>query len=215
MGDEGRFRRLYNKPAIGIIGRMSLNDLRQARYSYIGFITILNRAAIDGGVLPEEIFHLSDHYCQLMDSMDSIEEIAQLKLKTGLAYCRKVMQYKGYNNYTIVTRKCCEYIQKHLYEKILIRDLTAVAAINRHSLSIYFKQDTGTTISEYINIKRLEEANFLLKHTSQSISQISELLHYSSQSYFGKKYKEYFQITPQKYRDSVISSTGSVYPGTA
>jgi AraC-like DNA-binding protein len=205
MGNETAFMRLHRECPIGFIGRMSRNDIRQSRYSYIAFISTMNRTVIDAGVPSEEILQLSDLYIQRMDSMDSIEEITQLRLKTGIDYCRKVMCYKGYNNYSPVTRKCCEYIREHIYEKISMRDLSAAAALNRRSLSIYFKQDTGMTVSDYINARRLEEARILLKNTDQSISWISEVLHYSTQSYFGKKYKKFFGTTPKRERTNAAA----------
>lgn len=202
MGNEAAFRRLYRERSIGFIGRMSRNDVRQARYSYIAFISIMNRTVIEAGVPSEEILQLSDLYIQRMDTMDSIEEIEQLRLETGLHYCRKVMHYKGYKGYSPVTLKCCAYIQEHLYEKIRMKDLSSAAALNQRSLSIYFKKDTGMSVSDYIHAMRMEEAKLLLKDTNRSIIWISEALRYSSQSYFGRKYKKVFGITPQKDRDS-------------
>jgi AraC-like DNA-binding protein len=181
---------------------MSRDDIRQARYSYIAFISILNRTVIETGVPSEEILQLSDLYIQRMDTMDSAEEIGQLRLETGIHYCRKVMSYKGYDAYSPVTRKCCNYIREHLYEKIRMEDLSSTAALNQRSLSIYFKKDTGMSVSDYINAMRMEEAKLLLKNTNQSLAWISEALQYSSQSYFGRKYKNTFGITPQKDRDS-------------
>jgi AraC-like DNA-binding protein len=197
MGNEAAFQRLYHESPIGSVGRISLNDLRQVKYAFILFITKMNRAAIEGGVPSNYIFHQSDCYCQRMDAMNSAAEISQLKLKVGLNYCREVTRYSGYNKYSLATKKCCEYIREHLYEKISIGNLSAAVALNRRSLSIYFKRDTGKTILDYINARRLEEARILLKNTGQSISWISEVLQYSTQSYFGKKYKQFFGVTPK------------------
>jgi AraC-like DNA-binding protein len=199
-GNETAFRKLHREHPIGFIGRMSRNDIRQAKYSYVAFISIMNRTVIDAGVPSEEILQLSDLYIQRMDTMDSAKEIGQLRLKVGIHYCRKVMEYKGYNRYSPVTRKCCDYIRGHLYEKIRMENLSSATALNQRSLSIYFKQDTGMSVSDYINAMRMEEARLLLKNTSQSIVWISEALQYSSQSYFGRTYKRKFGITPQKDR---------------
>jgi AraC-like DNA-binding protein len=201
-GNEAAFCRMHRECPIGFIGRMSRNDIRQARYSYIAFISILNRTVIEAGVPSEEILQLSDLYIQRMDAMDSVEAIDRLRLKTGIHYCRKVMEYKGYNRYSPITRKCCGYIREHLYEEIRMKDLSSAAALNQRSLSMYFKQDTGMPVSDYINAMRMEEAKLLIKNTNQSISWISEALQYSSQSYFGRIYKRKFGITPQKDRDS-------------
>ena len=203
LGDEDRFKQLYNEPAIGLIGRKSLDDLQQAKFSYVSFISVMNWAVIDEGLPYEDILQLSDDYCQRMDRMNSVNSISRFKLKTGIDYCRKVMQYKGYDSYRAVTRRCSEYIKDHLYKKFSVSDLSSVANLNRRSLALYFRQDTGWSISEYITFKRLEEAKFLMANTEQSLSQISLLLQFSSQSYFGRKYKEIYGQTPQQFRDSL------------
>jgi AraC-like DNA-binding protein len=205
-GDTERFLSLYRgKESIGI-GPRSMDPLRRTQYSYIAFISILNwLIETDRNIPWKDVIRFSDQYCQRMDSMTSPEEITAFKIKTGIDYCKKVWQYKGYgyNTYSAVTRKCCDYIQAHLYNKFTIEKLASYTGLNRHSLAIYFKRDTGMNIPDYTAAKRMEEAAYLLATTKLSILDISQMLRFSSQSYFGKKFKDCFGLTPGKYQDKL------------
>jgi AraC-like DNA-binding protein len=49
--------------------------------------------------------------------------------------------------------------------------------------------------------RKLEEAKSLLKFTDKSISEISEYLCFSTQSYFQNVFKKKYGMTPKKYRE--------------
>ena len=203
QGDADAFTVEYRKPMIGAIGQMSLNPLRQAKYTFMCAILSINHAAIEGGLPSEYALQLCDMYCQRMDVMTSIHQVEQLIYSAGVDHCKKVQQYSSQRNYSSYTKIVLDHIRRHLYEPIKMKDLTFEADLNRRSLSIYFQKDTGLGITDYITRQRLEEAKVLLTTTNLSLVQISELLCFSSQSYFGKKYKAYWGITPKKYRDSL------------
>ena len=202
-GDADAFTVEYRKPMIGAIGQMSLDPLRQAKYTFMCAILSISHAAIEGGLSSEYALQLCDMYCQRMDVMTSIHQVEQLIYSAGVDYCKKVQQYSCQRNYSSYTKIVLDHIRRHLYKPIKMEDLTFEADLNRRSLSIYFHNDTGLSITDYIAQQRLEEAKVLLTTTNLSIAQISGLLCFSSQSYFGKKYKEYWGVSPKKYRDSL------------
>ena len=67
-------------------------------------------------------------------------------------------------------------------------------------LSRRFKQETGTTITSYIQQARVREAQNLLLLSDESFLEISNFLHFISQSYFIQIFKRYTGMTPQQYR---------------
>ncbi len=202
-GDAEAFLLEQKKPFIGSVGPMSFDSLRQAKYTFVCAIFSISRAAIEGGLPPEYALDLSDMYCQRMDTMETKQEIEQLLVSAGVNYCQKVQQYRSQHEYSVYTKAVLEYVRSHLFEPIKMDSLVFEASLNRRSLSLYFRNDTGLSISEYIMQQRLEEAKSLLASTNLAIVQISELLQFSSQSYFGKKFRDYWGVTPKEYRDSL------------
>lgn len=202
-GDVDAFLREHYRPLVGSIGQMSLDPLRQAKYAFLCAIFPISRAAIQGGVPSEYAFQISDTYCQRMDELKTVQEVEQLLVSAGVDFCQTVQHYQPQRRYSAYTKVALEYIRVHLFEPIKMEKIAFEANLNRRSLAHYFQKDTGLSISEYIMQKRLEEAKLLLSSTNLAIVQISERLQFSSQSYFGKKYREYWGITPKEYRNSL------------
>lgn len=66
-----------------------------------------------------------------------------------------------------------------------------------------FKQCTGTSVSEFISNKKMEQAVSWLRDSDLKVYEISDQLGYSNSQYFIKVFKEKFGITPQEYRVKV------------
>ena len=68
-------------------------------------------------------------------------------------------------------------------------------------LSTIFKKETGQNLSKFIKICRMEKAREMLEGTKDKIVSISEKVGYPNVSYFCQSFREYYGMTPQKYRD--------------
>ena len=204
-GDEAMLNTALRRPLYGSIGRMSLNDLRQAKYEFICMMYACSRAAIQGGLASEHSYQLSDLFCQRMDGMTRIDEINLYSQACMRQFCRKVAENKHSTAHSPYTAACCEYIRQHLLEPLDVDTVSSAVGLNRRSLARYFIDDMGMTISEYIIAKRLEEGAYLLSNSDLSLSDISNLLQFSSQSQFTQKFKEKYGMTPARYKKNKTS----------
>jgi AraC-like DNA-binding protein len=75
-----------------------------------------------------------------------------------------------------------------------------VAGLNRSYLSQLFKKETGFTVSDFIQIERIEEAKRLIELSGISLSDIATRLQFNDQSYFTKVFKKYTGITPRQFK---------------
>ena len=96
--------------------------------------------------------------------------------------------------------KAIQYISNHVNKNILVEDVAEYLGIDRSTLSRKFKRELGFNISSYIMRRKLEEAKSLLIYTDKSISEISEYLCFSTQSYFQNVFRSKFGTTPKKFR---------------
>lgn len=69
-------------------------------------------------------------------------------------------------------------------------------------LSGVVKEVSGKTPGEWIDERVILEAKALLKSSEMSIQQISETLHFTNQSFFGKYFRHYVGMSPKEYRRS-------------
>lgn len=94
------------------------------------------------------------------------------------------------------------FIKEHLAEELSIRLITENINVSKSVLYKKFDNAFGCTVSEYINTKRVEKAEELLKTTDLSMEEISQKVGFSSAPYFGKVFKKIKGVTPLKYRKS-------------
>jgi len=76
--------------------------------------------------------------------------------------------------------------------------------ISKYYLCRIFKEVTGFTVNEYININRIKQAQILLEKGNSSITQIATNVGYKNTSHFNKVFKTYLETTPLQYRKSFL-----------
>lgn len=101
-------------------------------------------------------------------------------------------------------QEIAEYIICNFSNEQTLEQLADQFLINKNSLSRMFKEVTGFTVIEYINLQRMKKARELLIDKSISITEIAMLLGYESITYFGRIFKRYMGTTPLKYRNKML-----------
>ena len=97
--------------------------------------------------------------------------------------------------------KVRSYICDHLSDANLNRVKIADAIhLNPDYLSFCFHKEFETTLTAYINSKRMDQAKYLLKNTTMSIADIAEQVGIPNTSYFYRQFKKTTGQTPQQYR---------------
>jgi AraC-like DNA-binding protein len=191
---------------------ITANDpLRSYKNIFVSSVAVVSRAAIRGGMDYERAMVVSDTYLQKMETLNNYNEIFALLCNMFTEYTECTQKIRKLNVSSKIVHMVCNYVEEHLYEKITVADIAGNLTFNRTYLSNRFKQDTGKTLTQYINEQKIEKAQYLLKATKKSIMEITELLNYSSQSYFQTVFKTMTGLTPVAYRHSDgISSKISV-----
>ena len=90
------------------------------------------------------------------------------------------------------------YINQH-YRDANLTDLAEDLNQSLSVLSRTIKQETGHTFKELLQEKRFEKASMFLSETDLPIADIMVACGYES-SYFYRKFKEKYQISPKEYR---------------
>ncbi|MBE6934465.1 MAG: helix-turn-helix transcriptional regulator [Ruminococcaceae bacterium] len=92
-----------------------------------------------------------------------------------------------------------QYISKNYHTRITLDSLCFLFGINKTTLCRSFKESYGTTILDYINALRIQEATVLLHKSNSSITEISEILGFSSVHYFCRLFKQHTHCSPTAY----------------
>lgn len=202
---DGRPEELVNRlelsqttEGIGTLSRKS-HVRHQKNLSIVG-IALMTRAAVEGGLHPEIAYTMSDLYIQQIEEMTDVNEVNTALLRATYDFANRVKESKD-GDYSKAVVACKQYIFNHLYEDVSLQQLSRWVHMNSSYLSRLFKQETGVSISEYIQRQRIEEAKKLLILTDLSLSEIYARLNFTDQSYFTKVFKKLAGVTPKQFRE--------------
>lgn len=82
--------------------------------------------------------------------------------------------------------------------------------INKSYLCRIFKEVINFTISEYINLHRIDAARRYLMEGKYSMTEIANVLGYSSLAYFERVFKKEMSVTPFQYRKMLREKHGTL-----
>lgn len=105
-------------------------------------------------------------------------------------------------------RQCAavrHYIDMHFKESLTLEQLADDAHMSKYYLSHAFKREYGISPINYMISRRIDESKYLLAETDLSMSQIAQLLGFSSLSYFSQVFRRSQNISPKEYRQSTRS----------
>lgn len=83
-----------------------------------------------------------------------------------------------------------------------LTELAGILGYDIYWLSRAVKKLTGRTYKELLQIKRLNQAAFLLLNTKIAVAEISVAVGYDNTSYFHRIFRERYGISPKQYREN-------------
>lgn len=106
-------------------------------------------------------------------------------------------------------RPLFRYLADNSGNTIQVRQAARICGMSISHFMSFFKQVTGLSFTKYLNHYRVERAQMLLANTDDSISEISQIVGFCDQSYFGTVFHRIVGTTPAAYRRRVRVSGGS------
>jgi AraC-like DNA-binding protein len=103
-------------------------------------------------------------------------------------------------NSSSFAKACCDYINLYIETDLSLKQLSEHTNYSEEYLAKKFKKEMNISLNDYIRNAKIEHSKLLLSSTTESISVISERLHFCSASYYTKSFRTLTGITPQEYR---------------
>ena len=170
---------------------------------------------------PEEARRRLSHTCmktgvpenQLLPLLDKAEPILSPEPYIRLAYIvesylrflfpRNQNKKEISRNHWAVER-LQTYIDTNFYQNFTLQDVAKLYFINEKYIGRLFREQMGCTFHDYLNRKRLEEAQKQLQETSKSVLEIASAAGYQNVSYFNRVFYAAYRMTPTQYRQRGI-----------
>lgn len=96
--------------------------------------------------------------------------------------------------------KAIEYVRENFKENISVDDVAEYAGFSRYYFSRKFKQITGFSVNEYIQMFRCREAHAMLETHKYSVTEVAAECGFSDASYFTKVYRKFFPALPSEIK---------------
>ncbi|MCF0075560.1 AraC family transcriptional regulator [Dyadobacter sp. CY261] len=90
-------------------------------------------------------------------------------------------------------------IVRDLSKPPVLRELSQIAAMSETKLKSLFKQTYGTTIYNYFQQARMEEAAFLLKKGKRSVAQVGYDIGFTNLSHFSRLFERHYGQNPKRF----------------
>lgn len=92
------------------------------------------------------------------------------------------------------------YMHRHLHEALTVQEVAAAVNLSQSHFSRAFKARTGYSPYEYIVLRRIDKAKYLLTSTQQTVSEVAYASGYNSEENFIHSFQKHVGIPPGLFR---------------
>ncbi|MEG0877533.1 MAG: AraC family transcriptional regulator [Oscillospiraceae bacterium] len=132
------------------------------------------------------------------------ERVCENLLEILITYLMRQNAYKISDMANVPINKECSaakrYIDSNYTEHITLDFLADLLHVNKFYLVHSFHKEYGISPINYLIDRRIRESKYLLTNTNYSLSQISNLMGFSSSSYFSQSFRRQEHLSPNEYR---------------
>lgn len=179
------------------------DSVRNAKNYLIICNTLCRKAAETGGVHPFYLDKLSSDYAQKIEFLKNTSGSIQLLRDMFKDYCNLVKKHNT-KVYSSLVQSVILYIESNLDSNLNLSTLASLHNVNPSYLSTLFKKETDTTLTAFVNKKRVEKAEHLLRNGNLQVQAVAQSCGFLDVQYFSKIFKKYTGDSPKKYREKTI-----------
>lgn len=181
--------------------RSGKHFFRAIRHYFVILSSVVTRKLIENQASSKKAFAFNIACVEMIDERMNDAEFLQFADDLIEFYIYVISERKqpSYKHQTV--NKVIMFIDDEVETDLSVEDIATYFSISTSHLSRIFKEHVGITLVEYLNVRRVEESQYYLRHTNKSISDISEQFHFCNQSYYTRIFKKYVGLTPKHFRD--------------
>lgn len=192
--EEQSFTKIEN-----LLMENGIEKQQRLQFALVAAITLFSRAALSGGLAPDEVFSISDgllHYVSIAKKTGEFDELFRF---SAIYFAKKVNSSKQKNTPHHV-KKICNYISDNIFQKITIADLAKYTNLSPNYMCKLFNMHMGITLHNYIQREKIEIACRFLSQTDVSVLDIATYLGFKTVSNFSIIFKKWKNMTPSDFR---------------
>lgn len=98
-----------------------------------------------------------------------------------------------------VVEQIVTYIHQNYSEKTTIHNLEELVSYSERMINIKFKEEMGTTVIDYLNRYRIQQAINMLAKNKNNINEIAVKCGFGDYKYFRVVFKKYIGVSPKEF----------------
>ncbi len=166
-------------------------ELLRLAHNYLDWFELLD-ASLDKSGKAAYFSEMYEHCISLDQAFELLEETLTKALLEVLSHLKsREIKPVAYAKH---------YIEKNKGVQIKLEELAKNAGFSYTYFSYLFKKETGKTLTEYIQMVRIEAAKKLLVEKERNVSEVAELVGYGDIKFFTKQFKKALGVSPNEYR---------------
>jgi two-component system, response regulator YesN len=181
----------------------AMDPIRNLQNYCIIMNTLLRKAAETGSVHPLYVDRLSSSFARKIETLTSREGVAKLQREMVHKYCLLVKNH-SMKGFSLLVQKIIIRIDSDLTADLSLNAMAEELNVNASYLSNLFKKEIGSTLTEYVNRKRVEHSILLLNTATLQIQTIAQHCGIPDVNYFTKIFKKIVGKTPREYREDIL-----------
>ncbi len=152
----------------------------------------------------DEILFFAQRLPSLFDVCATLEEALDYVLKLCTQVCERVNANRRSHVHTLITQVRTYLEEKFCDSNFSIGALADQFGMNSTYLSTLFREQMGTTLSDYVESLRIRKADELLMRSDLRIEEIAFRVGYNSAYAFRRAYKRVCGVSPKEKRNGDI-----------
>lgn len=172
-----------------------------------------------GNELKNKVFHTQKEIYQVLSKyMKAIQSQSYLSSEYAMVHLKEViiLLYQAECNEEIeisntmqehyestLLNEILVFIHNNVYNSFTVEDICQKFSVSRSTLQTLFNANIKITPKQYISNIKLKQAKLLIQEHKYTISEISDILGFTSIHYFSRKFKLQFGISPTDYAKSI------------
>ena len=178
------------------------DPIRNFKNYSISMNTILRKAAEQGGVHPIHIDHISSQFARKIKNITSLDS-GRMLMKEMIRKYGLLVKNHSLKDYSLLIQKVITRVEADLTLDQTLNTHAEILNVSPSYLSTLFRKETGITLTEFVNRKRVEYGVLLLNTTNMQVQTIAQHCGISDINYFTCIFKKYIGKTPKEYRNSI------------
>ncbi|WP_432666533.1 PocR ligand-binding domain-containing protein [Wukongibacter baidiensis] len=174
-------------------------NLKLIKTRILELLVMLSRIVLDSSIDHDLILQLNHKYIWEINRIKSIDELTSYVNKIFTQFFEYLFSYNDIKHVDAIY-KSIDYIRNNYMKKITLEEVAKYVHLSPTYFSKIFKAEMKTNFKDYLNKIRIDKSKSLLLDKSISITDISQLVGFTDQSYYSKVFKKVSGVTPGKYR---------------